>query len=690
MTRLLLLPLLCWAIPGQARISSPQTSNREHDETWTSATSQTFDLEHERLNFSSPGPHIFAATFGLLQQWPNTFVPYGHSIVPCEVPINTNLYHARIDSDLPPSPEWFAFDASMSYAIAGNRNTSHLLTYRTTRTVKCIYFDGTSAALNGEGNMDSQMVLIHKSSANVPDDPVFGPPRTPSNRTSGDPNGGMLGAEYDRAEGLCAFIRDNNLGGRGWGYEGIVRMNAAFEMIWCDFESPSAKLVTRMASSAPSYEDYADEGEVGQSTLEHMDPRFADLESQFLLSAPGRQPGSRPRFRMPHFAGSSMIGWLADSVNQYGFVGEPGRGEVRIKADSCNLWTFYDPGLLHQERRRVTEEIKTLNLSSSGTWTSPENETEREMALTHLQRRRRALRANHVSEMDGIYLREAVLQRLRSSLDGKTGCSGIDWHLIAEEVVLQFSSDLQMLVKLLRSAPASLGSDFFVARKWLIPVRSLTHLKMMPYYEYPPYLNIEASPEAAFSLAAPKSQAAYNRCRDQYLPLNSAKFTEAEKLIFSSTVEVLGVVCHVLLTTFLSIETAWYASYEKPSQEGAGLKLGKTAKASLRQVEELMAWLGWADQWTACNPGCGPEEMCIIPMWPLSFMPGVSEESRENAIETSSEEPPSRPPYGGPQRPGYDYGGRRPPRFGRDDDKRLWEPSCVNRTRLLLNMADWE
>ena len=110
------------------------------------------------LNFTSSAPHIFASVFGLLQQWSNSFFPYGHSIVPCEIPGNVNLYHARIDGDLPTSPEWFALDWAMSVSIAGGRNDSRLLTYRTTRKIRCIYFDGASASLNGAGNMLSQMV----------------------------------------------------------------------------------------------------------------------------------------------------------------------------------------------------------------------------------------------------------------------------------------------------------------------------------------------------------------------------------------------------------------------------------------------------------------------------------------------------------------------------------------------------
>lgn len=63
-----------------------------------------------RFNYSSEAPHYFASAYGLLQQWSNTFFPNGHSIVPCEIPPLTKVYHGRRDGELPPSPEWVAFD----------------------------------------------------------------------------------------------------------------------------------------------------------------------------------------------------------------------------------------------------------------------------------------------------------------------------------------------------------------------------------------------------------------------------------------------------------------------------------------------------------------------------------------------------------------------------------------------------
>lgn len=664
-------------------------------------SSQPPIFQHTTLNFSSASPHIFASTFGLLQQWSNTFYPFGHNIVPCEVPINTNLYHARINGELPPSPEWFAFDAAMSYAIAGTISTSRLLTYRTTRTVKCIYFDGTSAALNEDGNMDSQMVLIHNNSANVPENPTFGPGK-PNNRTSGDPNGPMLGAEYDRAEALCAFIRDAKLGGRGWGYEGIVRMNAGFEMIWCDFESPSVRLVSQLNSSVPSYMNEA----VQPPSIESLDRQvLSSLDSrQKPLDEHDRRPGTPPPQRRGSREGSTL-GWLTASANQYGFVGGmPGRGEVRVKARSCGTWSFYDAGLADQEHARVIEESKMFNLTSSGEWISPANETERANTLQKLQRRRRSHRANHISKPDGTYMRNAVEQRLRMYVDPHSNdCSGIDWHQIAEQVLLEYSTPLQDLLGLMKNKPSGLESNHTQAQEWLGPVRELSHLFTMPYYEYPLYSYIKSSPERAFRLDTPNAQDAYARCRDKYLPLSSGGVAESEQSTYAATVDVLESICGVILTMFLAIETIWYTNYDEPSSTSMDRHIDKAADTWRKDVEELMAWLGWADQWTSCNPGCGPSELCWIPMWPLSFMARseqAMDESDERKQDMSSlEERPPPPPEGhGPPRYGGPYGGGPgrggpghgypglPPGFGRGSETLLWEPHCVDRTQILSHM----
>lgn len=96
--------------------------------------------------------------------------------------------------------------------MGGRGGYTQLLTYSAARPLRVVYLDGLSAALSDSGWLDSQSVLLY---GNV--------------STGGGGIGGWPGAEYTRAKGLCAL-------GNKWGFDGIVRMNAGFEVIYCDFD----------------------------------------------------------------------------------------------------------------------------------------------------------------------------------------------------------------------------------------------------------------------------------------------------------------------------------------------------------------------------------------------------------------------------------------------------------------------
>ena len=42
---------------------------------------------------------------------------------------------------------------------------------------------------------------------------------------------------------------------RHWGVEGAARMNAGFELIWCNFSSPSARLISNLNVKVPLLSD---------------------------------------------------------------------------------------------------------------------------------------------------------------------------------------------------------------------------------------------------------------------------------------------------------------------------------------------------------------------------------------------------------------------------------------------------
>ena len=84
--------------------------------------------------------------------------------------------------------------------------TAFLGGLRRTRPLHLLYVDGMGAAKSHIGTLDFQDSLLLDT------------------RTADNP----LASERERADGLCALCG-------GWGLDGVVRMEAGFEVIKCDF-----------------------------------------------------------------------------------------------------------------------------------------------------------------------------------------------------------------------------------------------------------------------------------------------------------------------------------------------------------------------------------------------------------------------------------------------------------------------
>ena len=170
-----------------------------------------------------PNPNItdhlvFETVHSLLQHWPNTrmrngkrsvrlsgfssntcsYFPSGHNIVPGSIPTGTLLYHGSTSKDLPPGPEWVAIDPEHSYLFCRD-SPGHFqkgcwhLTLATTRPLKIIYFDGSSAAKLPYGSMDTQDLIAW-----------------------GGPGHHGANDERQRIEDLCQW-------GKNFGVDGFVR-----------------------------------------------------------------------------------------------------------------------------------------------------------------------------------------------------------------------------------------------------------------------------------------------------------------------------------------------------------------------------------------------------------------------------------------------------------------------------------
>ena len=121
----------------------------------------------------------------------------------------------------------------MAYGVMGSTRNSFLSTYQTTRPVKCLYFDGASGVLSDNGTMDTQMLFLYGN--------ITGPPGKNSSAK-------FLWDEYGRAERFCEWMSKE-------GIEGVIRMSTGFELIWCNFSSPSIRLVSRFNVSVPLLKD---------------------------------------------------------------------------------------------------------------------------------------------------------------------------------------------------------------------------------------------------------------------------------------------------------------------------------------------------------------------------------------------------------------------------------------------------
>ncbi|KAH8596788.1 hypothetical protein B0O99DRAFT_509148 [Bisporella sp. PMI_857] len=633
------------------------------------------------FNYSSSAPHYFASAYGLMQQWSNTFFPNGHSIVPCEVPAYTKLYHGRMDGDVPPSPEWLAFDIGMSYGIMGGSRNSHMLIYQTTRPVKCIYFDGESATLFGSGQLDSQMLHIWGN--------ITGPPQNPEDRFRG------LWEEYARAIGLCDWIEDKNLGGRGWGFEGIVRMNAGFEMIWCNFTSPSLRLVSHLNVTAPLLPTTAEDYEAKEATKTSYYPLPPEPTRPDKATDPANPPAP-PNWRQywgrEPFSKSQSWNWIVASTKHYGSDGgAAGLGENRVRLLGCGFLSYYSEIFSSQSLARVAGEKESLNLTEDGIWKGPGSNGTRYGGLTSLTRRRRLHTLGDTSSSDAAVMRSNSERVLSQIVNGTSSCSGMDWTVMTNEIVQTYAEPLPSLLKVLNKLGDISHNNKTAVKEWLASVREDTHTFLLPFIQYP-----ENSTGGQYTRNSQLFNNTYLRCRfhsTRLLDLEEGISLNPEESALKWAVEeVMGGICNVLVDVGLSVESLWQQKFNLVSTADERDTIDRRIVEQevlrwIEGVEELMAWLGWAGEWAQCDRKCEWDERCYIPMWPLIMIGGGPGRGPGRG-------PPYRPPQYGYDKPDYGYAPGygpsypgfpsnrtgRPPGHGfwLADESGLWQPRCIS------------
>ncbi|KAJ7248220.1 hypothetical protein B0H12DRAFT_722676 [Mycena haematopus] len=236
-------------------------------------------------NINATGHLIFDTVSSLLQHWPNTRYRNGHNIVPGTIPIGTLLYHGRGDSNLPPGAEWVATDPEHSVLFCRGLSDEGCwhLTLITSRPLRVLYFDGSSAAKMRDGPMDSQDVV---SWGQVSPDRYFD--------------------EKKRIVDLCNW-------GKPFEIAGYVRMEMDFEIMLCDFKA-------------------------GVDVV-----AMANLASQGRRGPGG--PRRRPQDELVQ-ADNSTIGASAFEVLHSGSWHNHYPGDRRVILDLTRLISFYDTSLV--------------------------------------------------------------------------------------------------------------------------------------------------------------------------------------------------------------------------------------------------------------------------------------------------------------------------------------------------------
>ncbi|KAL7931813.1 hypothetical protein V8C35DRAFT_103400 [Trichoderma chlorosporum] len=193
--------------------------------------------------------HIFNAIHSAGRQWGSSLNHNGFGFIPVVVPEGTSLYHGGYFERPPDGPEWLAFEVEHAENFArvpkggprgrrpcrqeqldslsaeqkplgesetesdgcdtDGRVRGYFQTYQTTRNVQLLYLDGTSAGKSPLGTLDSQDDVLCQGNG---------------------PDWSSPGSEMYRAKMLCDLVTE-------WGWDGIMRMEIGFEIIYCNFSS---------------------------------------------------------------------------------------------------------------------------------------------------------------------------------------------------------------------------------------------------------------------------------------------------------------------------------------------------------------------------------------------------------------------------------------------------------------------
>lgn len=227
--------------------------------------------------------HIFNAIHSSMRQWGSSVHHNGMSIFLATVPQGTKFYHGTFQPEPITGTQWLAFEPEQATLFArGMRfpppgkppcnewerkhkfmqqpkhrtvgktpgdcgpETGWVHTYATVRDLRLLYVDGMSAGKSQIGTLDTQeRVILNNTEWS---DPVFN--------------------ALERAERICKIARDNWKGR----IDGVIRMEAGFEIILCSFERDLNLLRTARVKPFDQNDDVSEPGDKTSEDSGLLDP----------------------------------------------------------------------------------------------------------------------------------------------------------------------------------------------------------------------------------------------------------------------------------------------------------------------------------------------------------------------------------------------------------------------------------
>ncbi|KAK5633879.1 hypothetical protein RRF57_009593 [Xylaria bambusicola] len=498
-------------------------------------------------------PFVFDELHSLLKQWPNTYAPNGHAIVAGTVAPFTPLFHAKNGPGLPGRAAFFSFDAcsEMSLGIFGGSGSSVLHTVAPTRPLRVIYFDGQSATLTETGSLDSQLAILN---GQVLPNPTYN----------------QIYDEGRRALDLCTLVDDLDL-------DGVVRMNAGFEILLCDWPKSGIEHLFTSNITLPGHQ----EREANQSLP--------------------RDPNRQPPFGFGNvFGEQGSYEWLRSATWHYGNYGQGGTAFQDIRLDPCTMVSFYDP--IFKSLSGLHHGRLIGNQTFQNGWGA-----------------RRGHRLVGISEADVGTFKTRLI---KNTLSTGPKCSSTDWSAMAESIV---SLHKTRLLDISKTFGSKKSSSFIVTR-----VHELSHAILYPYLQYPFASGGDVEKVEAVTVS---------RCSFIYTSqLNPYELSDSELLLYHSVNIVLQNLCSLewdLLRWTERYTTHFFGEY----QDLDLVQVAHELVEKWRLVQSLLSWIGW-DNWNGCETQCLADELCSIPTWPVVYAPGFPQGGiyAENNTKTSEQE----------------------------------------------------